>query len=151
MTQADKEELIEIIKAGLQQKEGSYKKESNSGDANKIVMSYISKGFYGVIMGLIFWIGTTVKGNTTLIEKVVIDNQYIRKDIEEIQEFTKKPRFTLDDFKSSIIPIREAVERNTAELLKRNTFMENTDHKIQELTSRVQSLEFKIDQQKLTK
>lgn len=105
----------------------------------------IFKAFSTISLLLIAWVLNTVNDLKTSVTDLSKDQEYGIQTMQDFKAFTEKPRFALEDFQQRIIPLTNQVNSNTAELNNRNSFMDKTDNRVQELELEVRILKGKIE------
>ncbi len=129
------EETIAIFKEALKEKgtPGNY-------DTRNII-EVIFKIVVALAIMAIGWIFNTTNQLKQDVSNMHVENQYTKKTFEKLDEFMGEPRFTKEDFESSIAPLIKQVQENSLELSKRTLFIENTNEKLIRMEIRLQDLE----------
>lgn len=83
-----------------------------------------------LVAGLISWVGITVSAQERNMAVMAVQINELTKDMDELKSFTRQPRFTKEDFSALMQPYEQRIARNESLLLKRESWMENTERRI---------------------
>lgn len=123
MKQEDINQIVEAIKDSRQP-------ESES----KKLLDSIIKIATGLTSIGIIWIGSSILELSREVNDLKVRFEYV-------QEFTKKPRFTSDDFGQKIAPLVQDLDNVQRTLDKREVWIEQTNETINAINLRLQQLE----------
>ncbi len=78
----------------------------------------------------ILWLVTSVSALQNQMTEITVKHSVTEKALERLDLFTQKPRFTADDFRSNLAPVKQKVERHSEQLSARQTWMDSTNHRL---------------------
>lgn len=133
MTKEDKEFLAELIK-NQPSKEDKY---------NVVDLAFKALSF--IMTALVFWIFTVVNDTQHQVNEMSVDAKYFQAQVGKLEEFSKYPRFTQENFVQGILPLKTAIEANTIILNQRRDFMNSTESDLSKLKERVSKVEYYIE------
>lgn len=127
MTKEDKEFFANLIT----------EKKGNS-DNVKSMVDWVMRIISTISLAVIMFVGNTV---IDLRDKVTV----LEVKFEGVQNFTEKPRFTIDDFNQKMIPVHQDVDNIMDKLNKRELWMSQKDDKINKMELLLQQLRSDLD------
>ena len=68
-----------------------------------------------------------------------------KEQINEFKDFTKKPRFSFDDFISQIQPLKQRLEQNEMKLIQRSEWMNSTAERVSKLEGKYEIILEKLN------
>ncbi len=97
---------------------------------DKTIIDSLQKIAVALTAAGVIWLVGGVNEMQKDISVIKVNQAQNKSDISEFQEFTKKPRFSFDDFRSQVLPIIQRLEQNEYKLRERTGWMDYTSKKV---------------------
>ena len=78
----------------------------------------------------ILWLVTSVSALQNQMTSITVKHSVTERSLERLDRFTQEPRFTVDDFRSNLAPVKQRVERHSELLSSRQTWTDTTNHRL---------------------
>lgn len=122
------EELVNAIIQAMKQKPEGMK-------VTEVIFKMVST----LSLGLVMWVLTTVNAMQKDMVQVTSDIQYMRSNVEKLEDFTDKPRFTQEHFDLQMSPVLKSINlviEDAATLKKRQ----------EDIATRLRTVELELNQ-----
>ncbi len=93
----------------------------------------------------IVWLVTSVSDLQNQMTALTIKQSVTEKAIGQLDHYTQQPRFTHDDFLTSVAPMEQKVERHNAIISNHQSWISSTDNRLAKLESRLDTVLEKLD------
>ena len=78
----------------------------------------------------ILWLVTSVSALQNQMTAITIKHSVTEKSLARLDEYTQEPRFTAEDFRSHLEPIKQKVDYHTEILSARQLWEDSTNHRL---------------------
>ena len=140
MNDAQLEKLITALKPEKEEKNRRGLLNAEFAIVDVLQKVAVSLTAFGVV-----WLVGGVNEMQKDISVIKVTQTQNKEQINEFKDFTKKPRFSFDDFISQIQPLKQRLEQNEMKLIQRSEWMNSTAERVSKLEGKYEIILEKLN------